>query len=100
MHAQIASILHATNLRYLPFMMARLIHGFVAAFLVLFLWEPVMGRYTDAPAFASQNFGFLASAQGIRDCLVLLYILLAGMTVLSLLISWIQSLWRGVRRTP
>nr|WP_145137170.1 sporulation integral membrane protein YlbJ [Paenibacillus sp. Y412MC10] len=98
-HAQIASILHATNLRYLPFMIARLIHGFVAAFLVLFLWEPVMGRYTDAPAFASQNFGFLASAQGIRDCLVLLCILLAGMTVLSLLISWIQSLWRGVRRT-
>ncbi|MFS1514093.1 sporulation integral membrane protein YlbJ [Chengkuizengella sp. SCS-71B] len=40
-HAQIASILHFTNLRYTPFIIARLLHGFIAAGIVYLIFEPV-----------------------------------------------------------
>ncbi|MFC7678212.1 sporulation integral membrane protein YlbJ [Paenibacillus sp. GCM10028914] len=43
-HAQIASILNATNLRYIPFMVARLIHGVLAVVAVLIFWTPIMGK--------------------------------------------------------
>jgi sporulation integral membrane protein YlbJ len=38
-HAQIASLLSHTNLRYYPFLIARLLQGFIAAVLVYLLWE-------------------------------------------------------------
>lgn len=38
-HAQIASLLSRTDLRYRPFLIARLIHGFIAAGLVYILWN-------------------------------------------------------------
>jgi hypothetical protein len=37
-HAQVVSILHRTNLRYSIFAAARLIHAFLAALLVFFVW--------------------------------------------------------------
>ncbi|NDI36746.1 sporulation integral membrane protein YlbJ [Chengkuizengella sediminis] len=40
-HAQIASILHFTNLRYTPFFIARLLHGLIAAGLVYLIWDPI-----------------------------------------------------------
>ncbi|WP_240419192.1 sporulation integral membrane protein YlbJ [Paenibacillus periandrae] len=40
-HAQIVSILHHTNLRYFPFITARLVHGLLAATAVILLWEPM-----------------------------------------------------------
>ncbi|WP_281889449.1 sporulation integral membrane protein YlbJ [Paenibacillus sp. YYML68] len=40
-HAQIVSVLHSTPLRYGPFLAARIIHGLLAAVLVLVLWEPL-----------------------------------------------------------
>lgn len=45
-HAQIASILNGTGLRYLPFIVARLIHAVLAALLVLLLW-PLTGPDTE-----------------------------------------------------
>ncbi|MDP5272528.1 sporulation integral membrane protein YlbJ [Chengkuizengella sp. 2205SS18-9] len=39
-HAQIMSLLHTTNLRYHPFLFARLCHGIFAAVLVFLLWTP------------------------------------------------------------
>ncbi|MDQ1912000.1 sporulation integral membrane protein YlbJ [Paenibacillus sp. GD4] len=40
-HAQVVSILHHTNLRYLPFVLARILHSILAGLLVLLLWEPL-----------------------------------------------------------
>lgn len=40
-HAQIVSILHHTDLRYIPFIVARFIHGLLAAMLVIVLWKPL-----------------------------------------------------------
>ncbi|WP_225446563.1 sporulation integral membrane protein YlbJ [Paenibacillus rhizovicinus] len=37
-HAQVASLLSRTDLRYKPFLIARLLHGFIAAALVYALW--------------------------------------------------------------
>ncbi len=39
-HAQISSILSHTNLRYKPFLLARLLHGLIAMALVYILWRP------------------------------------------------------------
>lgn len=38
---QVASLLAETDIRFKPFFIARIIHGFFAATLVVLLWEPV-----------------------------------------------------------
>ncbi|MEF3304393.1 sporulation integral membrane protein YlbJ [Paenibacillus sp. GYB003] len=40
-HAQVVSLLNRTDLRYIPFGIARLAHGFMAAAAVFALWEPL-----------------------------------------------------------
>lgn len=54
-HAQVASILNGTGLRYLPFMAARLVHALLSAVLLLLLWKPVVssglaGQWSALPA--------------------------------------------------
>lgn len=46
-HAQIVSLLSHTNMRYLPFLSARLLHAFLSAVIVLLIWEP-MQRFRGA----------------------------------------------------
>ncbi|WP_332689986.1 sporulation integral membrane protein YlbJ [Halalkalibacter lacteus] len=38
--AQVASIIAETDIRFKPFFIARVLHGFIAAFLVYLLWNP------------------------------------------------------------
>ncbi|NOU99672.1 sporulation integral membrane protein YlbJ [Paenibacillus planticolens] len=40
-HAQIVSLLSHTNLRYMPFLIARMIHALLSAAIVLVIWEPM-----------------------------------------------------------
>jgi len=40
-HAQVVSLLHKTNLRYYPFLLARFLHGALAVVLVFVLWRPL-----------------------------------------------------------
>ncbi|RKN65443.1 sporulation integral membrane protein YlbJ [Paenibacillus ginsengarvi] len=40
-HAQVISLLSRTNIRYVPFGLARLVHGFLAAAAVFVLWKPL-----------------------------------------------------------
>ncbi|WP_273850306.1 sporulation integral membrane protein YlbJ [Guptibacillus spartinae] len=69
--AQVASILADTDIRFKPFFMARLLHGFFAAFLTLALWKPVYLNYLstdngslpvlnreDAPSFIEHVYSF------------------------------------------
>jgi sporulation integral membrane protein YlbJ len=42
-HAQVASILNESDLRYTPFLLARLLHAFLAALMVTLLWRFTMG---------------------------------------------------------
>lgn len=46
-HAQIVSLLSHTNLRYMPFLISRLIHALISAAIVLVIWEP-MQVFRDA----------------------------------------------------
>ncbi|WP_042349048.1 sporulation integral membrane protein YlbJ [Bacillus massiliigorillae] len=39
--AQTASILAQTDIRFMPFFIARIIHGFIASFITLIIWKPV-----------------------------------------------------------
>ncbi|PZE21252.1 sporulation integral membrane protein YlbJ [Paenibacillus xerothermodurans] len=50
-HAQIVSLLHHTNLRYLPFLAARLLHAFLAAAAVYILWEPMQASRSTLAAY-------------------------------------------------
>lgn len=46
-HAQIVSLLHRTDMRYAPFLAARILHGVLAAAAVLLLWDvldPIRSR--------------------------------------------------------
>lgn len=40
-HAQVVSLLHKTNLRYTPFLLARILHGVLSVVLVFVLWKPL-----------------------------------------------------------
>ncbi|CAG7649387.1 sporulation integral membrane protein YlbJ [Paenibacillus allorhizosphaerae] len=53
-HAQIVSLLHHTNLRYLPFAFARFIHGLLAVVFVIVLWKPLDAYQEALGAFMPQ----------------------------------------------
>lgn len=50
-HAQVVSLLHRTNLRYAPFVLARLLHALLACGLVFALWEPLQPLRGSTAAF-------------------------------------------------
>ncbi len=94
-HAQVASILNGTGLRYLPFMIARLVHAILAAGLVLLLWKPVMGTgLSSAWQSLPVSVAFAPSASGFTASLGLLGIILAA----ALLISFVIPTFRAVLR--
>jgi sporulation integral membrane protein YlbJ len=99
-HAQVASILNGTGLRYLPFLVARMIHALLAAGMVLLLWKPVMGTglataWTSLPAAVA----FTPSAAGITASLALLSLILAAALLVSLLIPASIAMIRWMRRS-
>ncbi|MEK3720446.1 sporulation integral membrane protein YlbJ [Paenibacillus sp. FSL H8-0034] len=80
-HAQIISILHHTNLRYFPFVMARLIHGLLAATAVILLWEP-MQSYRGATALSLPVMSLSTAALPTKPSSVLTWIAAACIGVL------------------
>ena len=44
--AQIAALLQKTDIRYIPFLFARIIHSILAFFIALLLWEPFLNSKT------------------------------------------------------
>ncbi|AIQ49218.1 membrane protein [Paenibacillus sp. FSL R7-0273] len=99
-HAQVASILNGTGLRYLPFMAARLVHGLLAAVLLLLLWKPVAGSGLSA------GFSTLPAASGFTGSpgsafaasLALLGLLLGAALLLSLIIWLLKQFTRRLRQ--
>lgn len=96
-HAQIASILNATDLRYLPFMIARLIHGVVAASAVLLLWNPVMGGTIATQAVPAVSY---LSSNGYSDFMIVFCILLGSFITLALLMEGLILLRQKFRNFP
>lgn len=99
-HAQVASILNGTGLRYLPFLTARLIHAILATGLVLLLWKPVIGAGTSS-AWVSLpvSAAFTSTATGITASLASLCLLLAAALLASLMISACTAMIRLLRRS-
>lgn len=58
-HAQIVSLIHHTGMRYLPFLIARIIHGLLAAIIVILLWDEMLPLSqtigTMVPVFRNAN---------------------------------------------
>jgi sporulation integral membrane protein YlbJ len=65
--AQVASILAQTDIRFQPFFLARILHGFFAAFYAFILWNPVYERFfgDEVPSNAMPVMNYIA-AEGSR----------------------------------
>jgi sporulation integral membrane protein YlbJ len=104
-HAQIASILHSTDIRYWPFLAARLVHGFIAAILVLILWEPlaegIESQSTIIPIdLSTQPHQLIYTSQGFMFILSIFVMILFSMIILSLVCYLVKSLWLRLKQSP
>lgn len=84
-HAQVASILNGADLRYLPFLAARLIHGILAASLLLLLWTPIMGSGSAAMLLISPEEEMSVGWSSVPDAFVIFLKWIAVLLILSLL---------------
>lgn len=96
-HAQIISILNSTNLRYFPFVIARLIHGVIAAFAVLLLWRSVMGSSIPTMALPAVSDSAL---NGYTHIMAAFCILLGFLIAVALFIQIIRGLQQKIRKFP
>lgn len=66
-HAQVKSMTSGTDLRYRPFLLARLLHAFVSVVLVFVCWEPLQRWFGHAlPASAAASPAWIPSAASDR----------------------------------
>lgn len=93
-HAQIISILNSTNLRYFPFVVARLIHGVIAATAVLVLWRSIMG--TSIPTLAVPSVSDSA-LNGYTHIMAAFCILLGFLMAVALFIQILRGLQQKFR---
>lgn len=65
--AQVASILAQTDIRFQPFFLARILHGFFAAFYAFILWKPIYERFfaDEVPSNSLPVMDYLA-AEGTK----------------------------------
>lgn len=96
-HAQIISILNSTNLRYFPFVIARLIHGVIAAVAVLLLWRSVMGSSIPTMALPAVSDSAL---NGYTHIMAAFCILLGFLIAVALFIQIIRRLQQKIRKFP
>ncbi len=47
-HAQVASILAQTDIRFRPFFFARLLHGLLASIFAFWLWKPLSAKFSQS----------------------------------------------------
>ncbi|RAR42052.1 sporulation integral membrane protein YlbJ [Paenibacillus sp. MDMC362] len=96
-HAQIISILNSTNLRYFPFVIARLIHGVIAAVAVLLLWKSIMGSSIPTMALPAVSDSAL---NGYSHIMAAFCILLSFLIAVALFIQIIRGLQQKIRKFP
>jgi len=90
-HAQVASILNDSDLRYLPFCFARLIHAFLAAALMLLVWKPLMGVSPSLKPL-EQPEQLLQRWNEVPSLFILFVKIVLSLLILSLLARIIQQL--------
>ena len=98
-HAQVASILNGSGLRYLPFLVARAFHAVLAAGLVLLLWEPIRGKgISTAWVSLPASTAFIPAPSGILASMELFTLFLASALMLSMLFLFFSRVLALLRR--
>ncbi|MCL6458554.1 MAG: sporulation integral membrane protein YlbJ [Gorillibacterium sp.] len=92
-HAQVVSLLHKTDLRYYPFFLARLLHGFMAAALVFILWKPLgpvrlQETFVSHPSATPLSASWLERYISFPASLFTLIIIIVSLCVINFL-HWI-----------
>lgn len=101
-HAQIVSLLSRTDLRYTPFLMARLLHGIFAFLLVYLLWRPLAPVRDAAAAVWPALAGSYSAAlplPGMFGAALSLLIFLASLLIVPLLCTVCFGIPRLFRRS-
>ncbi|RCX19629.1 sporulation integral membrane protein YlbJ [Fontibacillus phaseoli] len=94
-HAQVASILNGADLRYFPFLVARLVHAFLSAILLLLLWRPLMGNLPALAPLSSWTGGSLPGWSAVPDMITVVLALIALLLIASLLSAIIARIASG-----
>ncbi|MDR6227259.1 sporulation integral membrane protein YlbJ [Desmospora profundinema] len=103
-HAQVASLLSRTDIRYGPYCAARVMHGFLAGWITLLTWEPInrfwFSSETAVPAFLQQlsEAESFAAWDGIRLIATLAALFLGILLAFSILIHLLRHL--RLKSTP
>lgn len=91
-HAQVASILNGSDLRYLPFLFARILHAVLSAILVLLLWNPLRAYQTVfVPSFMI-NGRELSAWRLWPNLFIYCLVIIASMLILSIVVRSIQRI--------
>lgn len=97
-HAQVASILNGADLRYLPFLAARAVHGVLAATMLLLFWRPLMATDSVFNPLGGHTAETFSPWNLTIQLLQLASIIVTAMLMLSFLISLLARLSSSVRR--
>lgn len=93
-HAQVASILNGADLRYFPFLMARLLHAFLAALLLILLWQPIMGTLPAMSSlFSVTGFEGALGWGSVPGTFILFLKIISTLLILSVLSVIIHRNW-------
>ncbi len=98
--AQVASILAETDIRFKPFFLARILHGFIASVLTLLLWKPLYLNHGHQPTVV-ETFSSHPSISWIYGAWESLLSVGALITFISLLgyvsLHWKSLKWKSAR---
>ncbi|WP_053083770.1 sporulation integral membrane protein YlbJ [Rubeoparvulum massiliense] len=93
-HAQVASILSTTDIRYTPYLYSRILHAFLAGFLTYFSWDPLYHSLlapASIPTFLTQlpkgGFFMMAQYSLLHGFLFLAFVILSLFVILILRVA-------------
>ncbi|GAA4712785.1 sporulation integral membrane protein YlbJ [Brevibacillus fulvus] len=90
-HAQIASILSSTDIRVAPYLLARMLHAFLAAMLTFVLWKPLsgiaFGEHVPVFRLADQGLPIHSWWETFHHSSLLAVVLLIGLLAFSGLLN-------------
>ncbi len=97
-HAQIASILSTTDIRYRPYLYARIIHTFIAALLTFVVWEYLAQSSMALPTFLYQipNPYSWQMWGGVIFFLFRTLLLIGFLILLSIILSLLKKIVRMI----
>lgn len=97
-HAQSVSLLHSTNLRYAPFLTARVLHGLISGFLVWLLWKPLGPDQAQLPTWMPVPDPASTLSTWFQFGLPVIFVLFASVLCVLIVLSLLFRSVQGLRR--